>query len=421
MGLSREQEQDCLQKMASVPMFAYCNERALRKLCANASPEKYARGVVLYPQGAPQTKLLVVSSGTITETKDIQGQIHSWGETSAGMALGSNHVLRQDPAAATSKCVTPVTAYSLDSRTLAKMLADPEIAPDVMYSLNREVRRHMNLLQTPLLEQHAKPTPIFATSVAASVESFYRSALNSYLNARLTGQAPSTLFPNMGVQIPTRVAYINGFKGLRHFLENNIDDEDYENPGNVRIAKAVAPGIIMTPVSSILEACNAGHMNPEPLATRWIRGLAPRCVREVIFGVGLNQLSDYFEERVPLDESQPILKNAIGSLFAGVVAGYFSHVPHNLSTLKLMNPQKSYARHLSDLVEHAQSRVPTSIQSPQARRIVATALAFVFPKGLTIRTTQIVGSFIILNGTINSLKDFDVMNLPTSVSSVLTR
>ena len=38
---------------------------------------------------------------------------------------------------------------------------------------------------------------------------------------------------------------------------------------------------------------------------------------------------------------------------------------------------------------------------------LATLITFFFPRGLAIRTSQIVGSFIILNGTINSLKDFD--------------
>jgi hypothetical protein len=55
----------------------------------------------------------------------------------------------------------------------------------------------------------------------------------------------------------------------------------------------------MTPVSSVLEACNAGHSNPEALWKRCTRGLVPRGAREVIFGIGLNQLSDYCEERVP--------------------------------------------------------------------------------------------------------------------------
>jgi hypothetical protein len=64
---------------------------------------------------------------------------------------------------------------------------------------------------------------------------------------------------------------------------------------SVRLAAAIAPGVIMTPISSLLEACNAGHMNPESLMSRWTRGLVPRTVREVIFGIGLNQLSDYCE------------------------------------------------------------------------------------------------------------------------------
>ena len=38
----------------------------------------------------------------------------------------------------------------------------------------------------------------------------------------------------------------------------------------------------MTPLSSMLEASNAGHMNPEPITTRWMRGITWRMTREVI-------------------------------------------------------------------------------------------------------------------------------------------
>lgn len=59
---------------------------------------------------------------------------------------------------------------------------------------------------------------------------------------------------------------------------------NYEaNPGLFRLALAVAPGILMTPISSVLEASNAGHSNPEPMYKRWTRGLVPRCGREVSF------------------------------------------------------------------------------------------------------------------------------------------
>jgi hypothetical protein len=90
------------------------------------------------------------------------------------------------------------------------------------------------------------------------------------MNARLSGQW-GKLFPNMHIQLPARVLYINGFKGLRQFLDQSVKPEEYSNPNLVRLGLSFTPGILMTPLSSILEASNAGHMNPEPLAQRWMR------------------------------------------------------------------------------------------------------------------------------------------------------
>lgn len=401
---------DCVQRAGSCGIFSLCSETTLRKICAKASAVTYPKGQVIYHQGEPQTEMLVISSGRVESTKVINGQVHALGVSEQGSSVGANHALLQDPAAVTCRCLTPVVGYSVQSTALDEIFEDRTASREVMNSLSKEIRRQAALLQTPLLEQHAKPTPYVAISIAASVESFYRSAMNSFLNARLTGQPAATLFPNMHLQIPTRVMYINGFKGLRHVMEKNVDAESYENPGLVRLLEAIAPGVIMTPISGMLEAFNAGHMNPESLATRWMRGTAPRMLREVIFGVGLNQLSDYFEERIPLQTS-PVINNAIGSMMAGVVAGYFSHVPHNLSTMKLMNPQKSYRAHMADFIHHSESRVPNTL-SPRTRLAAAAAMAVIFPRGLTIRTSQIVGSFIILNGTINSLKDLDFLKVP---------
>lgn len=397
---------ECVKFAGSCGIFAQCTEPTLRKICARASAVSFAKGKIVYHQGAPQTEMLMIVEGRVESSKEIDGQVHVLGTASEGMSVGANHALAKDPAAVSCRCVTPVRGYTLQSDALADVLDDRGASREVIISLSKEIRRQAALLQTPLFEQHAKPTPYFAISAAATIESFYRSAMNSLLNARLTGQPVASLFPNMGMQIPTRVVYINGFKGIRHLTEKHIDPDSYDNPQLVRLGEAIAPGIIMTPVSGLLEAFNAGHMNPEPLATRWMRGFVPRCFREVIFGIGLNQLSDYFEERIPLSTS-PAINNALASLIAGVVSGYLSHVPHNLSTLKLMNPQKPYRAHMADFVRHSESRVPNTIP-PRARFAAATALAILFPRGLTIRTTQIVGSFIILNGTINSLKDIDV-------------
>jgi len=134
--------------------------------------------------------------------------------------------------------------------------------------------------------------------------------------------------------------------------------------------------------------------------------------REVIFGIGLNQMSDYCEERIPASfTSNEALRTMGGSMIAGVCSGYLSHIPHNLSTLKLMTPSKSYGEHLDSLVKQSETRIPTTF-SPGARRALATAAAILFPRAVVIRTAQIVGSFIILNGTINGLKTVD---LPTSI------
>ena len=206
------------------------------------------------------------------------------------------------------------------------------------------------------------------------------------------------------------VAYITGFKGLRALLENHVHEGAPGTGVALGLAMAVAPGVLMTPISSVLEATNAGHMNKEPMHTRWLRGLAPRGAREVIFGLGLNNMTDYFEERVRswFQLESKMACNMIGSLAAGVVSGYLSHVPHNLSTYKLMESKRSYR----DLYMHRfvkssiHPRVEDAIgawQSTSARNVARTVLATLWPNSLLIRTTQIVGSFMILNGTINYL------------------
>ena len=45
----------------------------------------------------------------------------------------------------------------------------------------------------------------------------HRSGLNAAMNARLSGQW-GTLFPNMHIQCPARVLYINGFKVVHAHL-----------------------------------------------------------------------------------------------------------------------------------------------------------------------------------------------------------
>lgn len=102
-----------------------------------------------------------------------------------------------------------------------------------------------------------------------------------------------------------------------------------------------------------------------------------------------------------------MMANAAGSLAAGVVSGYLSHVPHNLSTYKLMEPNKSYGHLFNMFVDKSCPPIvnaATATWPALARTATRSIFSVVFPRGVMIRTVQIVGSFMILNGTINYLQ-----------------
>ena len=92
---------------------------------------------------------------------------------------------------------------------------------------------------------------------------------------------------------------------------------------------------------------------------------------------------------------------------AGVVSGYLSHVPHNMSTYKLMEPNKSYGQLFRMFVDKSCPPIidaATAAWPGLARVATRSIFAVAFPRGVMIRTVQIVGSFMILNGTINYLQ-----------------
>ena len=92
-----------------------------------------------------------------------------------------------------------------------------------------------------------------------------------------------------------------------------------------------------------------------------------------------------------------------GSLIAGSIAGYLSHIPHILSTLKLMQPHKSYSELFSSMHTLSYNKIPEPIPIKYHSKIIPVITLF-FPKGVMIRTVQITGSFIVLNGIIELSK-----------------
>lgn len=360
--------------------------------------------------------MLLLTSGAVERIRVAHGQVHVIDNFEKGDAVGSLHFLKKEPSFATTRVTSDsATAFTLSQEDFRRQLnRNAAFSEDVIFSLTSVLRRQSKMIRlysTPLLEQRPKmiDNPYLANTVAAGVESFYRSALNAKLNMVLSGKK-TPYFPDMHIQAPLRIVYINGFKELRRVLDDRVYGEarDQSNvPAYLKLGLAVTPGLVMNPVSSVVEACNATAMNSEPLMRRWTRGLTWRGAREVIFGIGLNQLSDFFEERFePLLGEKSVAANMAGSMVAGVSSGYLSHIPHNLATLKLMRPNDSYTKFLRELAtESLNSRIPAD--TPEFARVpMSWVYAVLMPKGLILRTTQIVGSFIVLNGIIHAFRTF---------------
>lgn len=399
-------------------MFRRCLPEDLRELAMSMYSRKFARGEYIVQQGEATTGFWMVGSGEALRlrTDPKTKAVHHVDSAACGTTINSLQVLAGDRVFASARCESPegCRAFGIDRDAfIAHLSANPRTARSIIEGLSRDARRRSKLFRTPLLQQRDAHINYSAVTIAAATESYYRSALNSALNTRLSG-VKSPLFPNMHIQVPARVVYINGFKGLRALLDQNISPETYSRPNVARVATMVAPGILMTPVSSFLEACNAGHANPEPIVRRSLRGTVPRMGREIIFGVGINQVSDYFEERFRTMSpslqisSNPLMASMAGSMTAGVIAGYCSHVPHNISTYKLLEPQKSYRELFNKFVSKSvpEQLVPRGMPDALAP-FARIALACIFPRGVVIRTCQIVGSFVILNGGIAFLQSAD--------------
>jgi hypothetical protein len=410
--LSKNEKVEAKHLLAEADMLRKVPPPLLEVLVGQMKARVFQKNEIMLEQDQESDRMYMVKSG---EYKRIRvnpdtGKSQTVEFAIKAHSINTMRILSGEPVFANVECISDKCKVFEIMRPnfLHALQTHPEIATRIAEGLCEDLRTGSKKFTTPLLEQQQEDlVNVPAVSIAAAIESYYRSALNAKLNARLSG-VKAELFPNMHIQVPVRVSYICGFKGLRGYFDHHIDPNLYAHPNAVRLATAVSPGIVMAPISSILEASNAGHLNKEPMTTRWMRGLVPRGLREIVFGLGLNQMSDYFEERLlPYFKDNPMLANAAGSLTAGVVSGYCSHVPHNMSTFKLLEPQRSYFdlykmfvdKSVPPVVDRMVAKWPSTARSG-ARIFFAT----LFPRGLAIRTTQIVGSFMILNGTINFLQ-----------------
>ena len=85
------------------------------------------------------------------------------------------------------------------------------------------------------------------------------------------------------------------------------------------------------------------------------------------------------------------------------LASHTRHTTHNHHHHHLLH-RRSYGVLFSEYAKSSEARLPASM-APATKETLAKVLALVAPKALVARTTQIVGTFMLLNGIIYMLKD----------------
>jgi hypothetical protein len=176
------------------------------------------------------------------------------------------------------------------------------------------------------------------------IDAYYRAGMNALVNKAIMRQSSANLSVNMTIQVPIRILYIVSYKTIS--ANCGIDN---------KFLNSAVTGLVMTPISSLLEACNV--YKKDVVLNNAKHGFVARGAREMAFAYAINTID-----------------NPVG---VGISA-YFSHVPHILSTMKLVKPTHGYAELFREYVGGDWMRL-------------------VFPAGVLLRTTQIVGSCAIIN------------------------
>ena len=176
------------------------------------------------------------------------------------------------------------------------------------------------------------------------IDAYYRAGMNALVNKVIMRQSSANLSVNMTIQVPTRILYIVSYKT---FSANCGIDNKFFN--------SAVTGLVMTPISSLLEACNV--YKKDVVMNNAKHGFVARSAREMAFAYAINTIAN---------------PGGVG------ISAYFSHIPHILSTMKLVKPNRRYAELFKEYY-------------------AGDVMRLIVPSGVLLRTAQIVGSSIIIN------------------------
>eukprot|EP00756_Hemistasia_phaeocysticola_P016824 Hpha_TRINITY_DN15501_c1_g1::TRINITY_DN15501_c1_g1_i1::g.105507::m.105507 len=379
---------------------------------------EFATGEIVAEGGKPVTSAFVVSSGVVFQRESDVSEASLDLNITAGAdevqtvgMLGLHSAKSVHPGSAWAS--TAVVAYEIDAQQYRRLLQEhPEVAVRVIESISDHTRRWDAIPRTALLAQQSRRAPAPIVALAAVLEAGYRHLLDSLLAHRTHNVFPDFIPPHaptpgtattegaarrlsaaagrVASTAAGRACFVFGAKRLRELFEYSGQGE----PLSLQVASAAAPGVLLAPFSGFLEARQVmAHSHGTPY---WSHGFVCRSMRDGLFAFGLNQVSEFFEERCPA-EWEPWTRCVLGSALAGGVVGYCSHVPHMLSTMKLAAPAASYGDIFRRMVREAEDRLPHHFP-PRSTRAVATFNAIFAPAGVSIRSMQLMGTCALVNG-----------------------
>ena len=178
----------CIAALQGTAMFGNASEASLDKLALTMERFVFPAGSAIMRQDVLMDDAFVIASGEVRRWMEKDGRKHIV-TTFCPRSLGLLHFFNQGPSRFNAECVTEVVAYRLTRNNLDRvMLEYPELSRSIIRNLSTYIRQQSKSLSTPLLEQKSYNVSIAATSFAAGCESFYRSAMNNFINQAITGK-----------------------------------------------------------------------------------------------------------------------------------------------------------------------------------------------------------------------------------------
>lgn len=141
MSLSPQDEKECATFLKKSVLLKACTNDQLESLCKNAEKRNYSKGEYLQREGEAQQKVFVISKGEVAREKvDEHGERHQIDTYMGGNTVGSLHVMKKDPAYASTKANSEVVAYEIKSEPIVQYFKNnPEFAFNVAVGLSMEV------------------------------------------------------------------------------------------------------------------------------------------------------------------------------------------------------------------------------------------------------------------------------------------